>query len=108
MKILKFDFSVRGREYMKTCRYCGKLGPDDSTSCPECGTAFDLPTGQPDPPSSGRRPPRPDAASIVLREYPNEAAAQRAIDALRAARIEGYIATVNSMSESCSMFMELR
>jgi len=78
---------------MKTCRYCGKFGPDDSTSCPECGTAFDLPTGQPDPPSSGRRPPRPEAASIVLREYPNEAAAQRAIDALRAARIEGYIAT---------------
>ena len=78
---------------MKTCRYCGKLGPDDSTSCPECGTAFDLPTEQPGPQSSGRRPPRPEAASIVLREYPNETAAQRAIDALRTARIEGYIAT---------------
>jgi hypothetical protein len=63
-------------------------------TCTDCGTTFTSTSVQPaQPSSSSGRPPRPEAASIVLRQYPQEAAAQRAIEALRTARIEGYIAT---------------
>jgi len=79
---------------MKTCGYCGQSNPDDATRCTGCGTGFKEPTGEEALPGGPfRRPPRPEAASIVLRTFTNEAAAHQAVNLLRNARIEGFIVT---------------
>jgi hypothetical protein len=79
---------------MKTCSYCGEECPDEAVSCSGCGTEFSQApkevSGEPEP---ARRPPRPEAGSIVLRTFSQEAPAQRALAALRAAHIEGFIGT---------------
>jgi hypothetical protein len=77
---------------MKSCSYCGRDCADDSVSCSGCGTAFAEPENEP---AGGpfRRPPRPEAGSIVLRTFAQEAPAQLALATLRAARIEAFVAT---------------
>jgi len=77
---------------MKTCSCCGHDCSDAADSCPSCDTKFPEPLNE----ASGdpfRRPPRPGAASIVLKAFPQEVPAQQALATLRAARIEAYIAT---------------
>lgn len=60
--------------------------------CAGCGTEFAHPAEEPLG-GSFRRPPRPEAASIVLRSFSQEASAQQAVVTLRNARIEAYVAT---------------
>ena len=77
---------------MKACSYCGGDCADDAVSCSGCGTAFAKPENE----SAGgpfRRPPRPQAASIILRTFAQEAPAQLALATLRTARIEAFVAT---------------
>jgi hypothetical protein len=79
-------------EAMKTCSYCGHDCSDDAVSCSSCGTQFPEPLSA-TPGSPFRRPPRPGAASIVLRDFLQEVPAQQALATLQAAHIEAYIAT---------------
>jgi len=76
---------------MKTCSYCGHECADGSAFCSGCGTEF---TEAPKELAGGPfgRPPRPEAASIVLQTFSQEAPAQQAVATLRAARIEAFIA----------------
>jgi hypothetical protein len=77
---------------MKTCSYCGQHCADDAVSCSGCGTEFVEPPSE-DSGGPFHRPPRPEAKSVVLRTFSQEAPAQRALATLRAANIEGFIGT---------------
>lgn len=77
---------------MKTCSYCGHETSGDAAFCPGCGTEFIEPPKEL-PGGPFRRPPRPEAASIVFRTFSQELPAERAASTLRAAQIEAYIAT---------------
>jgi hypothetical protein len=80
---------------MKTCSYCGHHSSGDAAFCSACGMEFKAPKMPPEelPGGQFRRPPRPEAASIILRTFPHETLAQQAVEILRAARIEASIAT---------------
>jgi hypothetical protein len=79
---------------MKSCGCCGQLSPETSSCCAGCGTELKAATDEGTSSSpSIRRPPRPEAASIVLRTFDREAAAHEAVELLRTARIEAFIAT---------------
>ena len=79
---------------MKTCSSCGHDCEDDAAYCASCGHEFAEPLqGKEQSDGTFRRPPRPEAASIILRTFAQEAPAQLAQATLRAARIEAFIQT---------------
>jgi hypothetical protein len=58
---------------MKSCGCCGQLSPETSSCCAGCGTELKAATDEGTSSSpSIRRPPRPEAASIVLRTFDRE------------------------------------
>jgi hypothetical protein len=77
---------------MKACSYCGHDCADNAVSCPGCGMEL-VETPKESPSGPFGRPPRPEAASFVLKTFSQEASAHQAVATLRAARIEAFIAT---------------